>query len=815
MHELNQLLGFLGKSRYREFIREYYARLFRNNEDIVSTPAFARSEVPTKDTDVFVGNTKLGNGSTLVDIIKIWDKFGMSESQKNGIDQRYLEELRNSNYYRRFGMNLTARQLTGRHDDFNFLVLSHVGGTDALEANRSYEKKINSRINSESKSEAIAEKDKFRKELCRHVAAMQAFSSPHYAKQSGEDFRERLEHNVVQAYNEFFMKNSSLIRDSDSLSPEIELIGSRFMDSSDLMVQELEQLPNSMYTDRFFRNIRVEGSDIVSSIDYGSIKELPAQFDLAFLFIQSNDMPYDEKRKLLRSYFENYPEYVAVYNWLVDSKLSDIESTIIDELKTNGFCPEEIHGSVDNLAGDLRKNRTLEGATLDSIDGCKQDVYALIRDTEDAEKVKDYVDEVFDFLSSLEKKDVVPAFKDSNNGKKVFDEEAFEEFCKGMELSEAYRALIVGSAYVSYMRKAPSEENLDFFIQLLNSSYRAWDYHVNNHISPGPAEQEKAEAIKQSLREWKELALKMKKGYIEKHGTRESTHLVDFHLHTGATQDARRKDDYSPNNIINLINQAQECGLEHISVTNHVYAFGRPGDTTSDPGYLEKECSTIDSIKHDLQIQVAKGIEVDYLGRENEDLVREKIGDLQKRCNGFDYILGGVHRVKGEWFLPSADAERVWKNKNHEDFYRQYFSLLWDAVESGLFNYIAHPDIIRRYEHNPHSDNNSFSIEPVPFEKYSDLVEGITRAAVRNNVGMEINVSGLIRHPSGAVYPGKQFLTMYMDECYKQGRRPRLTLGTDSHSIQGLKDAIDDGQLLKGYLHAIDCGYDGRFQPLS
>lgn len=769
-------------------------KLNQKNYEILPTN-FTRCRVPTKETDVFISNTELYHRLNVTSVIKIWDKRGQTAEEQMQTDKKYKDELRNNNYYRRVGLNLTERQVAGKERDFNFLMMTYLSGSDALDISQKLEDKVSQIINTSEKKKAISQKDAFRKNLCDHIAKVHAFSSPLYAKQEGEDFQTRIENNIISAYNRFFQENRNLLDEEErnALDSRLSLISKDIGKGANHLISGLESLPNGIYTDRFLRNIMIEGRNIIGSVDYGSIKKLPAQFDLAFAFIQSHKIPDSEKKGHLSTYFKGYQRYIEEYNMLVENKTKDLEKTILEELDRPDLCSPEIRDSAGRLAIMLRDKKILTNISKEDIDKKKDDVYDFIKHFEDADKLKDYVDEVFSYVSSLEKKEQ--------------SSQTFLEFSKGMALSETYRALIVGSAYLNYMKGGIDEDNLDYFIQLINSSQRAWREYASRYMGDiNKKEKENIDKFRNALIGYKNLALKLKKGSIERYGSKKADYLVDFHIHTGSTEDARRKDDDVKNNLINILSAAYKQGLKHVSITNHIYLFGQKGNDTSDIEYLEKESDMIDKVKDGLKINVSKGIEVDYLGKKNEEAVRDEVETIDKRCNGLDYIIGSVHRIDGEWFLPTKDSKKVWSDKEPAAYYRDYFNLVLDAVNSSIFNYIAHPDVIRKFEND--------IIKPVPFEAYKDIAQRIVESAVEKDVGFEINVKGLI-HPVGVIYPSKEFLSMYINACYKQNKRPRLILGTDSHSIQELEKSIESKSLLKGYLHALECGYDGTFRPIS
>jgi histidinol-phosphatase (PHP family) len=119
---------------------------------------------------------------------------------------------------------------------------------------------------------------------------------------------------------------------------------------------------------------------------------------------------------------------------------------------------------------------------------------------------------------------------------------------------------------------------------------------------------------------------------------------------------------------------------------------------------------------------------------------------------GWDYVIGSVHFVGDEavdhpdwdiWSTRSVDPEKVW---------RRYFEWLGEAARSGLFDILAHPDLVKVWgteRPRPEGDLRRF---------YELAIEGIAEAGV----AIEVSTAGL-RKPVGERYPADAFLAMCLD----------------------------------------------------
>ncbi|NLK07345.1 MAG: histidinol-phosphatase HisJ family protein [Firmicutes bacterium] len=161
------------------------------------------------------------------------------------------------------------------------------------------------------------------------------------------------------------------------------------------------------------------------------------------------------------------------------------------------------------------------------------------------------------------------------------------------------------------------------------------------------------------------------------------------------------------------------------------------------------------------------GLEMDYIPGKEEEIA------ALIEAYPWDYVLGSVH-VLGDWCIDySPDAG--WPEKDINSAYAAYFTALVDAANSGLFDSITHPDLIKIFGHRP-----SMSLQP--------FYEEAATALSRSHTCVEINAAGLHK-PVGVIYPHPKLL----EECLKQ--QVPITLACDAHWPEhvgrGLDEAID------------------------
>ena len=146
-----------------------------------------------------------------------------------------------------------------------------------------------------------------------------------------------------------------------------------------------------------------------------------------------------------------------------------------------------------------------------------------------------------------------------------------------------------------------------------------------------------------------------------------------------------------------------------------------------------------------------------WLGLESEYYPgHEKyIEELHKRAD-FHFIIGSVHWQSKEYL-------NKFENGTIEGFRRTYFNHLADSAESGLYDCLGHPDLVKNY----HPDSWCF---PILKEHVSRCLDRIAATGV----AMEINTSGLNKSYH-EMNPGNEFLGMMSE------RGIPLVIGSDAH----------------------------------
>jgi histidinol-phosphatase (PHP family) len=103
-------------------------------------------------------------------------------------------------------------------------------------------------------------------------------------------------------------------------------------------------------------------------------------------------------------------------------------------------------------------------------------------------------------------------------------------------------------------------------------------------------------------------------------------------------------------------------------------------------------------------IKVKFGLEVCYFP-ESEKTIRELVSDFE-----WDFLTGSIHWIDGFGFDLQGSIP-IWEKSNVNGLYLRYYDLMGMAIESGLFNVIAHPDSIKVFHFYPPEDMGSIYMD--------------------------------------------------------------------------------------------------------
>jgi len=236
--------------------------------------------------------------------------------------------------------------------------------------------------------------------------------------------------------------------------------------------------------------------------------------------------------------------------------------------------------------------------------------------------------------------------------------------------------------------------------------------------------------------------------------------LTDYHLHLRSDDlDATAAEHFTQANAERYRAVAVQGGIAELGVSEHVYRFEQALEVWRHPFWVQNAHDDLDAYCGFVreQTDLRLGIEADFVPG-GEDRMANLLD-----ARGFDYVIGAVHFLREE----AVDMEdySVWdRGHSAEEIWRRYFQTLGEAARSGLFDVLAHPDLVKVWGRE----------RPLPegdLRRYYELaMEGIAQSGI----AVEVSTAGL-RKRVAELYPAPAFLQM----CLQAGAP--VALSSDAH----------------------------------
>jgi histidinol-phosphatase (PHP family) len=265
--------------------------------------------------------------------------------------------------------------------------------------------------------------------------------------------------------------------------------------------------------------------------------------------------------------------------------------------------------------------------------------------------------------------------------------------------------------------------------------------------------------------------------------------LTDYHTHLRPDRaDTPPERYFTAANVRRYVDAARERGIAELGFSEHVYRFREALDVWSHPFW--KECA-LDSL--DEYVEFLSGIEGVRLGLE-ADWIPGREEQLARLIEGrpWDYVIGSVHFVPGG--AVDHDGYDVWEVSDPDEVWSAYFGALADAAASGLFDVLAHPDLVKVW-------GRARPDPPRPPRAYYDIAMPAIAAA---DVAIEVSTAGL-RKPVGELYPARELLEL----CVQAGKP--VALSSDAHEPEHVGHGYEQAvELLRAVGVDRICVFEGR-----
>jgi histidinol-phosphatase (PHP family) len=243
--------------------------------------------------------------------------------------------------------------------------------------------------------------------------------------------------------------------------------------------------------------------------------------------------------------------------------------------------------------------------------------------------------------------------------------------------------------------------------------------------------------------------------------------LSDLHVHLRPDAHPSEPADYfTTQNAAAYREAATARGITALGASEHIHRFEQALDVWQHPFWRFSARDDLDAycafVREETDLLL--GIEADFVpGRE------DRLAELLD-ARDWDYVIGSVHfladrGVDAEYSETGTNRD-VWEGaRSADDVWRRYFETLAECARSGLYDVLAHPDLVKVWG----------GARPAPDTDPRFFNEPAIEAIAETGIVVELSTAGL-RKPVGELYPAKAFLEMVADAGN------RVALSSDAHT---------------------------------
>ena len=214
------------------------------------------------------------------------------------------------------------------------------------------------------------------------------------------------------------------------------------------------------------------------------------------------------------------------------------------------------------------------------------------------------------------------------------------------------------------------------------------------------------------------------------------------------------------------VKRSIENGIRHLGFSEHLpFSFPDGGESSfyriylaDVPTYLKEANRLREVYKNQIDIKI--GYEMEYYPLYFKEMLKSALD------NNAEYLILGQHYLQNEY--PNGYPSGA-KTTNDEDIV-EYVDCVLKGMETGIFSYVAHPDLLDYI-----GDNDAL---------YEQEMRKICVASKKYNIPLEINFNGA---RDLCVYPGDRFFAIAGEVGCP------VTFGMDAHTAI---DAYDEKNLM-------------------
>lgn len=262
----------------------------------------------------------------------------------------------------------------------------------------------------------------------------------------------------------------------------------------------------------------------------------------------------------------------------------------------------------------------------------------------------------------------------------------------------------------------------------------------------------------------------------------------DYHVHL-------EQGPYTIEWVKKFLEEGQKRTVVEIGFSEHCYRFYQAKHlwrSEGPRGRWHEERATEDIEEYIKIVEDAKrlgfpvklGVEVDYIP-EWEDEIRYFVSFYP-----FDYVIGSVHWL-GDFGFDNPDFLGEWESRDIYKTHVEYFEVLTEAVLSGIFDLIAHLDVIKVFGHKADGD-------------LSQVYERLAKAMKKAKVCAEVSTAGF-RKPVGEIYPSPEIM------AYLKKYEIPVIVDSDAHRPEDVGRDFDKAlEYVRSHGYEFLCYFDKR-----
>jgi histidinol-phosphatase (PHP family) len=242
--------------------------------------------------------------------------------------------------------------------------------------------------------------------------------------------------------------------------------------------------------------------------------------------------------------------------------------------------------------------------------------------------------------------------------------------------------------------------------------------------------------------------------------------LADYHTHTPLCRHAEGTPEA-------YLDQAIVTGLAEYGISDHAPQTPEPFDEWR---MLEEELPAyfewIDAARKHAngRLEVRAGLECDWLPD-----CQDWIAHLDSLYD-WDYLIGSIHYLGDHWDFDNPKWLGRWAELDVEEVWSRYWREYAEMARSGLFDFLGHPDLIKKFAYRPDGDLRRF-------------YEPVIQAIVDSGIAIELNTAGFHK-PCAEQYPSAEFLKLAAEAAVP------ITLSSDAHHPMEVARDFDKGLTL-------------------